>query len=481
MHSISDMKITGLFFLILLALNVSAQTEYINIFHFNDLHGRIEKLPRMQFMADSITKADGGYTVVLSAGDMFSGKPYVDKHELPGWPAIDLMNDFPVNATALGNHEFDYGLKILNERIAKAAFPFVAANVSNGDSALQNVKDYFVIKTPRGNRLVILGLTQVSRNGLPEAHPDRVKGLKFAHGLDRVKDYTHLPGKKAYLIVLSHMGFKNDSILASQMEQAKLIIGGHSHTTLHHPYTGKYADVLQAGQYGRYMGYYRIQMKKGKVISKEYRLLKVDDGQNENKKMKTAADTYIHNPAFNEVVADIPQTITGSVKLASVMALAYRIHCHADLAVQNQGGVRINELPAGPVTVKKMYELDPFDNSLLIVEMTPDDIRYMIEQSINLQGEYDLAPAGFAYEIIKKENGTASEIRLDFLNTMPNKSGKFRMAINSYVFFAYLKDRELNYAETGLYSTQILMDFVKKTRLAEPVKVLIPEKSKGKY
>ena len=43
---------------------------------------------------------------------MFSGKPYVDKHEKPGWPAIELMNDFPVNATAVGNHEFDYGILV---------------------------------------------------------------------------------------------------------------------------------------------------------------------------------------------------------------------------------------------------------------------------------------------------------------------------------------------------------------------------------
>ena len=462
-------------------LNLNGQTEYINVFHFNDLHGRIEKLPRMKFIVDSITKTDGGYSIVLSAGDMFSGKPYVDKHEKPGWPAIELMNDFPVNATAVGNHEFDYGLSNLNSRISEAHFPFLASNIFNGDSSLNNIKEFIEIKTPLKSRIVILGLTQVSRNGLPEAHPDRLKGLKFVHGLDHVKNYTKLPGKKGFLIVLSHMGFKNDSLLSSQMTNAKLIIGGHSHTTLNQPLTGKYADVLQAGQYGRYLGYYRLQLKKGKVISKEYKLIKIEEGRNEDITMRKKADSYINNPAFDKVIADIPNTVSGSIYLASVMANAYLKECQADLAVQNEGGVRINEIPAGPVTIRKVYELDPFDNSLLIVEMTKDDIKYLIEQSIKLQGEYDLAPAGFSYEIINNEKGDVSDIKLDFLNTMPNKSGKFRVAINSYVFFAYLKDREMPNAETGKYSTQVLIEYIKLTRLEEPVKVLIPIKGKGKY
>lgn len=475
------MKTTWIILLLLISSTLGAQTEYINIFHFNDLHGRIEKLPRMKFMADSITKADGGFSIVLSAGDMFSGKPYVDKHEKPGWPAIDLMNDFPVNATAIGNHEFDYGLYQLNARINEALFPFVASNVSNGDSALSGIKDYIEIRTPKKQKLVILGLTQVGRNGFPEAHPDKIKGLQFTRGLDCSKDFAMLPGKKGYLIVLSHMGFKNDSILASQMNNARLIIGGHSHTTLQQPVKGTYADVVQAGNYGKYLGYYRIQLKKGKVVSSEYKLLKVEDGKSEDQPMKKKADTYINNPAFQKVIAEIPRAAVGNIYLATIMANAYLKECHADLAVQNEGGVRIHEIPAGPVTIKKVYELDPFDNSLLIVEMTPDDIRYLIEQSIKMQGDYDLAPAGFSYEIIKDDKGAVSDIKLDFLNTMPNKSGKYRMAINSYVFFAYLKDRSLNYADTGLFSTQILIDYIQKTRLADPVKVLIPEKGKGKY
>lgn len=475
------MKKLFLIFVLYGVVDLYAQTEYVNIFHFNDLHGRIEKLPRIKFMIDSIEKVNKGYSLVLFAGDMFSGKPYVDKCDKPGYPAIELLNEIPVNVSTIGNHEFDYGLSALNQRIAEAGFPFVVCNIYNGDSTIKNVREYTEFKTTRGNRIVVLGITQVSKNGIPETHPDRVKGLKFSGGHEKAKQYSNLPGKKGLLIVLSHMGYKNDTLMSSQLPNASLIIGSHSHTKTEKPYSGKYSDVVQAGNYGKYIGYYRLQIKKGKIISKEYKLLPVDDNKSEDQESRKKADVYINNPAFNKEIAVLKTSISGSVQLATMMAYAYLNECGSDLAVQNQGGVRINEIPAGPLTIKKVYELDPFDNPLLIVEMTPDEIKNLIQQSVRLQGDYDLAPAGFSYEIVKSDKGTLSEIKLDFLNTMPNKSGKFRVAINSYVFFSYLKDTQIPYTETGLFSTQVLMSYIQKKGFEKTVKPLIPDGNKGKY
>ena len=40
-----------------------------------------------------------------------------------------------------------------------------------------------------------------------------------------------------------------------------------------------------------------------------------------------------------------------------------------DFAISNYGGIRINTLPAGPVTLGRIYEIMPFDNLLVIVEI----------------------------------------------------------------------------------------------------------------
>jgi 2',3'-cyclic-nucleotide 2'-phosphodiesterase (5'-nucleotidase family) len=39
-----------------------------------------------------------------------------------------------------------------------------------------------------------------------------------------------------------------------------------------------------------------------------------------------------------------------------------------DFALQNHGGVRINELAPGPVTIGEIFELMPFDNMVVILE-----------------------------------------------------------------------------------------------------------------
>lgn len=50
-----------------------------------------------------------------------------------------------------------------------------------------------------------------------------------------------------------------------------------------------------------------------------------------------------------------------------------------DFAIQNFGGIRIPELPAGEVTLGKIYELMPFDNMLVILEMQGDELKQMFD------------------------------------------------------------------------------------------------------
>jgi len=40
-----------------------------------------------------------------------------------------------------------------------------------------------------------------------------------------------------------------------------------------------------------------------------------------------------------------------------------------DFAIQNYGGLRVSSLPKGPVTIGKIYELMPFDNTLVVLDM----------------------------------------------------------------------------------------------------------------
>lgn len=57
-----------------------------------------------------------------------------------------------------------------------------------------------------------------------------------------------------------------------------------------------------------------------------------------------------------------------------------------DLAVQNYGGIRVNSLPAGDITVGNVYELMPFDNTLVILEVQAAVVKEMLDRMADYGG-----------------------------------------------------------------------------------------------
>ncbi len=74
-----------------------------------------------------------GPGLLLASGDNVGASP-ANSGLLEDMPAIDVENAWGLDATSLGNHEFDYGIDRLKAHIARADFPFLAANiVDDGD------------------------------------------------------------------------------------------------------------------------------------------------------------------------------------------------------------------------------------------------------------------------------------------------------------------------------------------------------------
>ena len=119
---------TILFFILSLSLFSQKDTTIITVLHLNDLHAKINRFPQLKHVVDSLRNVKTE-VILVSAGDLFSGNPIVDKYKEKGWPMIDLMNDLQFDLTAIGNHEFDYGQNVLNDRMKQAHFPFICANI----------------------------------------------------------------------------------------------------------------------------------------------------------------------------------------------------------------------------------------------------------------------------------------------------------------------------------------------------------------
>ncbi len=125
-------------------------TVTLSIIGTNDLHGAIERLPMLAgFVANlrAARAADGGGVLLVDAGDMFQGTLESNINE--GAEVVRAYNAMGYTATAVGNHEFDFGPEgpattpqsieddargALKARAREAKFPMLVSNISDKES-----------------------------------------------------------------------------------------------------------------------------------------------------------------------------------------------------------------------------------------------------------------------------------------------------------------------------------------------------------
>ena len=174
------------------------------------------------------------------------------------------MNDLGYEVGTLGNHEFDFGQKILRARINDATFPIICANINSSRGELDSIPPYHIIEKD-GIKLGFISFVQTETDQIPSTNPERLKDITFDHYLDKVEDYKPLKRQCDVLIGLTHLGVDKDSILATQMPELDIIIGGHTHTLLE---TSKEINNVIIGQTGlklQYAGLTILKFTKGKL------------------------------------------------------------------------------------------------------------------------------------------------------------------------------------------------------------------------
>ncbi|XP_028167770.1 apyrase-like [Ostrinia furnacalis] len=219
----------------------------LDIVHFNDFHDRFEETT-VQFPVCK-TNDDaciGGFArlyfeikkllsekqnpLLLNAGDVFQGTYW---YTLLKWDVEQkFMNLMPVDATALGNHEFDDGPAGLAPYLAALRSPVVAANLdSTNETALNGLYKPHIVVEKNGRKIGIIGL--ITTDTAKTSNPG--KNLKFLDPIETVKKEAQLLTDEGVdiIIVLSHCGLLLDLKMAKEVgENIDIIVGGHSHSLL---------------------------------------------------------------------------------------------------------------------------------------------------------------------------------------------------------------------------------------------------------
>ena len=443
---------TALFIFVIIGLFLpssvfsKSKCETIVIYHLNDLHAQIDNFAKIAPVINQERKKNPN-VFFMDAGDNFSGNPIVDQYVPKGEPMLQLLNQLKVSVMELGNHDFDYGQEILKKAMNNATYPIICANVKvipGGGAIIPQPKPYVIFKTQKGTKIAVLGLVQTSRDThIPSTHPDRVKGLVFSDALETAKEYRYLKKQNNIFIALSHLGYDEDEMLAKEMGELDVIVGGHSHTVIQEPKEINGVLITQAGSNAKYLGRIELKVENGKVIYKKGELIDVSTLKNEDPKLKALIANFKNNPEFNRLIATLPMELVGSDELGNFITDAARNMNHLDIAFHNQGGIRLDHL--GPsIRLMDIYKMLPFENDIVLFEMTPAEIKTLITYSYKRRNNFDLKVSGINYTILVQAGSepgkppVIKDIELkDEAGNVLDENKSYKVGINDYIASIY--------------------------------------------
>ena len=407
---------------------VTEGTE-IDILAVNDMHANIDMFPKFAAMVDSL-RAVYPNLLLFSAGDNRTGNPVNDQYDPVNYPMITLMNEVGYDLSAVGNHEWDADVDNLRNDIKRARFPFLCANVFIPESVNLDIKPYVTFEH-QGVKMAVVGMIEVRHDGIPGAHPKNLTQVSFKRAHEVLPQYRYLRDQNDVMVLLSHCGVEDDMELAQANPWLDAIIGGHSHTLIEHPTETNGVLVTQSGSHLKYATLVKLWVKDNRVVGKEAVVLDVNKVRKEKSEIKKLIDEFNDAPALNEPIAVAKTKFENPEELGCLITDALREISGADFAFQNTGGVRVNHLKKGPITVKDVYSIDPFNNEVVVYQMTGQQLKRFVVNTYKKNGGYPSYVSGMTYSV--DDNGDHINV---YLNPDKGSFGKntiYKVAINSYM------------------------------------------------
>ncbi|UQZ34547.1 hypothetical protein C2I18_14080 [Paenibacillus sp. PK3_47] len=413
----------------------------LRVLHTNDTHSHLENVTKR---TSAISSERTGNTVLLDAGDVFSGTLYFTQFK--GQADIEFMNNIGYDAMTFGNHEFDLNKdqpEVLKNFVTAAKFPFASSNIDfttkkselaelfhnsigtiETDDTKSTAKDGniypAVIKDVYGEKIGIFGLTTEDTVGL--ASPG--DKISFKDHVESAKNTVAMLEAQGInkIIAVTHLGYTVDQELAKAVPGIDIIVGGHSHTKIDNPPapvvnagTGKSVLIVQTGEYSQFLGELDVTFDKdGEILSYNGKLLDVNlFGEDaEAKKLlapydaelaavrsevvgSTEVDLYTNRIIDGKSVRVVRQEETPIGNLIAdsiaekVRELMPNFVSESDLAsikgvvaIQNGGGIRA-AIDTGDITMGEVLTTLPFGNSLVALKVTGAEIISSLENAVS--------------------------------------------------------------------------------------------------
>ena len=340
-------------------------------------------------------EAEGGHAVVTFGGDMIS--PSVLSGIDKGAHMIDLANAIGFDVAVLGNHEFDFGPAVLEERLAESDTIWLAGNVSVAGGDFPGTAATAVWER-EGYRIGFLGLVTTDTPVISSPGPSVVFAPAADAGARLAQDLKAAGAD--IVIALTHQGLGTDLELLRTVGEIDVVLGGHDHLLLAN-HDGRQA-VMKAGSQGRHVAVLtlaidRVEGRGGKtkvVWTPEFRLRSTAGIEGDaalaakvsgyQARLDETLDVVIGETATE---LDTRGSLSGSAETAfgNLLADAMRQATGADIALSNGGGIRGDTVypPGTRLTRKTVLTELPFGNKTVVLRLTGAQVRQALENGVS--------------------------------------------------------------------------------------------------
>lgn len=418
----------------------------------NDTHGALLPIPPPRWIASGTQSeiggaewfagyleamradqsARGGELVVLDGGDEFQGT--LISNQFQGASVTEVYNAAGVTAAALGNHEFDFGVPVLRERIAQARYPILAANLFlKGTRTRPDFIRPSVLIERGGLRIGIIGLA-TAETALT-TNPLHVQDLEFVPGGPVAAEEAEALRARGATVVLiaAHAGPNPPDREIQQIAEAvagkvDAIVSGHHHVALGPPpLVVANIPIVQSGS--KLQNFSTIELTldahdrvRGFAVNEQsvprsggpHAIVHSWNGAParwRGREVRPDPKVAAIIARYDAQVKVLRESVVGETGvelrkggkddlLGNLAADALRSGAggglRARFALQNAGGLRVNEIPRGPITFGQIFDLSPFDNQQVVVELRAAQVRGALEAVLRT-GKSPMRVSGLRY------------------------------------------------------------------------------------
>jgi 2',3'-cyclic-nucleotide 2'-phosphodiesterase / 3'-nucleotidase len=423
--------LTWLTLVITLSVSVFSQTAsdgttrvQVTILGTTDLHGNLDPIdyytnkPDNRGLAKVATLIKGvrreqQNVVLIDSGDTIQGSPlesfHARKNNQPPDPMMLAMNSLKYDAMTVGNHEYNFGLKVLEKARSEAQFPWLSANTYDAASGKTHYKPYLV-KEVSGVKFGILGLTTP---GIPNwDNAQNFAGLEFHEPLVEAQKWVPIlrqQEKVDVVVIAMHMGLEEDLrtgepnpgqvlheneaiAIAEQVPGVDLIFMGHTHREVPSLFINGVL-LTQANYWGRHLARADLYLEKAntgdwRIYAKSARTIPTDDKVQPDPEIVKLVEPYDKETQawLGRVIGESSAELTARearFRDTAILDVIQKVQLDAGKAdVSMVASFNLDaRIAKGPVTVRDIAGLYVYENTLVVLEVTGQQLKEALEHS----------------------------------------------------------------------------------------------------